>query len=100
MSSWQPDESWLDFKQRALSKNILQVAERAGARLKRVGAAEWQGDCLGCGGRLTVDAAKRVFICQPSQATGDVIALAKHLRKLDFGPDAIEWINGDDGRDR
>jgi hypothetical protein len=97
MRDWKPDESLRDFRERAAAAPILKVADRLGARLKRVGeSVEWQGPCPACGGRLIVDGAKRAFNCRPSGAEGDVVAMVKHVRKLDYSLDAVEFINSPD----
>lgn len=68
-------EAWLD---EARSTDILEVATRIGARLKRTGA-EWVGGCPRCNGtdRFAVNPVEQVFNCRGAGG-GDVIAMVEH----------------------
>lgn len=68
-------EAWLD---EARSTDILEVATRIGARLKRSGG-EWVGPCPRCNGtdRFAVNAVEQVFNCRGAVG-GDVIRMVEH----------------------
>ena len=60
---------------------MLAVAERLGAKLKRDGPHRF-GPCpLGCARRdgFIVTPSKHLFLCRPSQATGDAVDMAEHV---------------------
>jgi hypothetical protein len=89
--------------ERARSADIVRVAERLGARLKRVGK-EWCGPCPACGGtdRFAVKLGKHFWIwsCRNCpgktngrQAGGNVVDLVMHARDCGFA-EAIEFIDG------
>lgn len=89
--SHDPDiEAWID---EARSSDILEIATRIGARLKRVGS-EWAGSCPRCNGtdRFAVNPVEQVFNCRGAVG-GDVIALVQHVREVEFFA-ACEIING------
>jgi phage/plasmid primase-like uncharacterized protein len=71
------DGFWAD----ARSADTLAVARSLGAKLKKVGAAEWAGACPACGGkdRFSVNTRKGVFNCRGAGG-GDVIQMVEHLR--------------------
>lgn len=74
--SHDPDiEAWID---EARSSDILEIATRIGARLKRVGS-EWSGPCPRCNGtdRFSVNAVEQVFNCRGAVG-GDVIKMVEH----------------------
>lgn len=85
-------EAWLD---EARSTDILEVAARIGAQLKRAGG-EWVGPCPRCNGvdRFAVKPSEQVFNCRGSDAGGDGIALVMHVRDASFMA-ACEIINGE-----
>lgn len=90
--SHDPDiEAWID---EARSSDILEIATRIGARLKRVGS-EWVGPCPRCNGtdRFAVKPSEQVFNCRGSEDGGDGIALVMHVREVPFMA-ACEIING------
>ena len=72
---------------------ILEVAERLGARLKRVGALEYQGPCPACGGRdrFSINTAKGVFNCRNCCVGGDAVALVRHVLGFGFN-EALQFI--------
>lgn len=76
----------------ARSAGIDEVAVRLGATLKRVSRREMAGPCPACGGvdRFSINPEKGVFNCRGSGG-GDVIAMVRHCRGLDFSS-ACEWI--------
>jgi putative DNA primase/helicase len=81
--------------------NILDLATRLGAQLKRVTATEWAGACPVCGGtpprsdRYSVNISKRIFNCRRCRASGDAIAMVQHVAELDFSA-ALDFIVGKD----
>lgn len=79
----------------ARAADILDVARRTGARLKRVTASEWVGTCPGCGGvdRFSVNVQRRVFNCR-GFGGGDAIGMVRHTLGLDF-VEAVEFITGE-----
>lgn len=84
-----PDfEAWI---QKARDVPILDVAGMLGANLKRAGN-EWVGPCPQCGGtdRFAVKPSESVFVCRGA-AGGDGIAMAMHVRSIEFVP-ACELI--------
>lgn len=90
-------DEWIEDARRA---DIVEVAERLGAKLKRQGR-EFVGPCPLCGGKsdkLAINPQKRIFVCgHDSGPGGDVIALVCHV--ADYDPKdgflaAVEWING------
>jgi hypothetical protein len=84
----------------AHAADILAVAQRAGARLKRVTTTEWAGPCPECGRTDTfaVNTSRRLFVCRFGQVGGDAIALARHALGLDFA-EAVEFVTGETSRD-
>ena len=79
----------------AKTSNILDVAERRGALLKRVNAREWAGPCpvCGCTDRFSINTRKGVFNCRGCGAAGDTIALTQHFDGCDFR-EAVERLSG------
>jgi hypothetical protein len=86
-----PDEA-ID---RARQSDIVEVARRYVANLKRVAANEWVGPCPVCGGkdRFAVNTRKQVFNCRGCGAKGGVIKLVMHGGGLTF-PEAITTLSG------
>ena len=89
-------EAWCD---EARARDIAEVAEALGAKLRRAGH-EMVGPCPVCGGnhdKLQVNPQKGVFLCR-NGADGDVIALVRHALGLpDDGRgfvEACEWLTG------
>ena len=92
---FQPNISSADWVTRARSADIVALARKFQPSLKRVGA-EWAGPCpAGCAQHdgFAVDPRKGVFICRPSKAGGDVIAMAMHALGCGFN-DACTFITG------
>jgi AAA domain/Zinc-binding domain of primase-helicase len=75
---------------------ILEIAQRAGAKLKRAGATSWAGPCPACGGtdRFAIDTQKGAFICR-GFGGGNVITMTEHALGLSF-PEALKFITGQD----
>jgi hypothetical protein len=76
--------------------DILTVAQRCGAKLRR-GTSEFTGPCpAGCArdDGFAVNVRKNIFICRPSGASGDAIAMVQHALGLGFA-DSIAFIAGD-----
>src|SRR6516165_10035464 len=65
--------------------DIVGVAERLGARLKKSGG-EWIGPCPVCGGRdrFAINPRKGLFNCRGCGIGGDAIALVMHAEGCDF----------------
>jgi hypothetical protein len=81
--------------ERARRADILGAAQRLGARLKKAGRW-WIGPRpIGCAkdDGFVINPGKQVFICRPSGAKGDVIALAQHILGGSFVK-TLEFING------
>ena len=76
-----------DWVTRARETDIVETARRLGARLKRQGR-EWAGPCPRCGGdsdKLSISPDKKVFVCgHVGGEGGDVIALAQHIKEIEF----------------
>lgn len=83
-----------DWVARAREADIMSVATRLGAKLKRAGR-EWVGPCPSCGGRdrFGVNPQKRVFICRGAGG-GDVVEMVKHVQGYAFAG-AVAWITGE-----
>jgi hypothetical protein len=92
--------SRFDVVARARNADIVEIAARVGAKLKRIGSAEWAGPCLVCGGsdRFSLNSAKAVWNCRSCGKGGDAIELARHVLGVGF-TDAIEFIIGDGARE-
>jgi hypothetical protein len=80
--------------EQARRADVLKVAERLGAKLRKDGA-EWTGPCLKCGGsdRFAINPKKQVFNCRGCATGGDVISLVRLVHDRDF-IEAVEFING------
>ena len=85
-----------DLLDRAKQRDILEVAESLGARLKRTTAVERAGPCLICGGtdRFSLNLNKQVCNCRQCDLSGDVIALVMGVEGLSFRA-AAEWLTGE-----
>jgi hypothetical protein len=82
--------------ERARQADILSLAERLGAKLKRTGVSEWAGPCPVCGGkdRFGVNITKQVWNCRGCSRGGDVIDLAQHAGGETFA-EAIAALSGE-----
>jgi hypothetical protein len=78
------NDGWPDFWADAKRVDILAIAQKHGARLKKNGTAEWTGPCPLCGGddRFSINVKKRVFNCRGCGLKGDVIDLVECLKDL------------------
>jgi putative DNA primase/helicase len=95
-----------DMIERAKAIDLLDEAQRLGAKLKRVGAGEHVGACVVCGGRdrFSVNTAKKVWFCRYCGKGGnDALSLVAHVRGLDLSErggeglrKAIEEITGEE----
>lgn len=86
-----------DVLAQARDSDILDVAERLDAKLKKKGV-ERVGPCPVCGGRhdkLNIHPLKQSWYCRGVDAGGDVIALVEHVLGANFGG-AVEWLVGSD----
>ena len=93
--------AWQAFKEEALSHDIEEVALRLSGALRKSGG-NLVGRCpLGCAKRdgFIVTRSKRIFLCRPSEVSGDVVKMVEHCLDLDFAA-ACEWINGRTRPDR
>jgi hypothetical protein len=81
--------------ERARIADILEIAERLGARLEKSGV-EWVGPCPKCGGRdrFAINPKKQIFNCRGCATGGNVISLARLVHDPDFVK-AVEFINGE-----
>jgi hypothetical protein len=79
------DPQFQDWIDRAKATDIRSAAERLGARLKKAGAAEYQGPCPKCGGddRFSINTDKGVFNCRGTEG-GGVVAMAIHVLDCNF----------------
>jgi hypothetical protein len=86
---------------RAKKRDILEVAETLGARLKRVTDIEHAGPCPVCGGRdrFSVNRQKHVWNCRGCDRGGDVVALTQHIDGLSFRA-AVDRLTGEQSRPR
>jgi len=72
-----------DFVQEARAAPVADYARRLGVKALR---DEQGGPCPCCGGtdRFAVNAKKNLWLCRASGSGGDAIALAQHVKGLDF----------------
>jgi hypothetical protein len=82
--------------ERAREADILGVAERLGARLKKAGG-EWVGPCPRCGGRdrFSVNTKKQLWNCRGCNKGGDVVGLWQHAGGATFG-EAVAALSGEE----
>jgi CHC2 zinc finger len=73
--------------------DIISVAGRLGARLKRSGPNERVGPCPRCGGRdrFSINMRKQVWNCRGCGFGGDVIAFVRHVIGCSY-PEALQFI--------
>jgi hypothetical protein len=86
-----------DAIDRAKAVDILAVAQRYGARLKKVGVADdFAGPCPVCGGkdRFFVNRKRGIWGCRGCCVGGDAIALVRHATSASF-TDAVRQLAGD-----
>ncbi len=90
-------QDWID---RAKTIDIRDAAERLGARLKKAGAAEFQGPCPKCGGtdRFSIHTGKHVFNCRGGGG-GGVVDMAMHVLDCNFVA-ACEFLTNEAPPDR
>jgi hypothetical protein len=81
--------------ERARAIDILAVATRYGAQLRKNGS-EFAGPCPVCGGcdRFSVNVRKRIWNCRGCGKGGNVITLVQHITGCDFTA-AIEKLTGE-----
>jgi Toprim domain/CHC2 zinc finger len=79
--------------EQAREVDILGLAERLGAKLKKIASNEWAGPCQRAGGRdgFSVNARKKIFNCRRCAIGGDAIGMVEHLTGSSFG-EAVEFI--------
>jgi len=79
-----------------MNGDIRDVAERLGARLKRVGPHEFAGPCPKCGGtdRFGINTRKDIWNCRGCGIGGDAISLARHVIDMGFA-EAREFVTGE-----
>ena len=83
------------LNQRAREADILSVAERLGARLKKA-SGEWVGPCPRCGGRdrFAINVRKRIFNCRRCAIGRDTIGMVEHVTGSSF-VEAVKFITGE-----
>jgi hypothetical protein len=76
--------------------DILGLAERLGAKLKRIASNEWAGPCQRAGGRdgFSINARKKIFNCRRCAIGGDAIGMVEHLTGSSF-VEAVKFITGE-----
>src|SRR5271155_3496520 len=77
----------------ARAADITVVADRLQLKLRRSGR-ERVGACpAGCADEdgFSIEPKKQVFLCRPSNARGNVVAMVMHAQGFGF-LDAVEWI--------
>jgi putative DNA primase/helicase len=79
------DRLFRDWKEDALKADMVSEATKRGAKLRKVGSAEYIGPCPACGGkdRFSINTVKRVFNCR-GFGGGDVIGMVQHISQVDF----------------
>lgn len=99
-----PSSAFDVWVMRAREAPIDAVAERLGAKLKKLSSSkagtEYAGPCPRCGGddRFAINTRKRLFNCRGAVG-GNVIGMVEHVLGLDFIA-ACEWIVGEPPPDR
>jgi hypothetical protein len=88
-------KSDLDVAQ-AKAADILEVAHRHGARLKKR-YGEWVGPCPGCSGDDRFSIKNRLWYCRGCGKGGDVIALEMHLSASTFVEAVLALTGGGPG---
>ena len=81
----------------AQSRPITELVERLGiAGLKKLSTTEICGPCPRCGGqdRFSINTSRGVWNCRRCLASGDGIALVRHVLGCDF-PSALSFIEGE-----
>jgi Toprim domain/CHC2 zinc finger len=76
--------------------DILGLAERLGAKLKRIASNEWAGPCQRAGGRdsFSINARKKIFNCRRCAIGGDAIGMVEHIAGSSF-VEAVKFITGE-----
>jgi hypothetical protein len=76
--------------------DILGLAERLGAELKRIASNEWAGPCQRAGGRdgFSINARKKIFNCRRCAIGGDAIGMVEHITGSSF-VEAVKFITGE-----
>jgi DNA primase len=76
--------------------DILGLAERLGAKLKRIASNEWAGPCQRAGGRdgFSINARKKIFNCRRCAVGGDAIGMVEHITGSSF-VEAVKFITGE-----
>lgn len=91
------DPAWKDWVDAARAINIVDVASRLGAKLRRSGV-DLVGPCgAGCASTdgFVVTPTKQIFLCRPSGDSGDAIAMVQHVMGCDFVT-AVEFVAQED----
>ena len=85
-----------DQIERARQADILAVAQRYGAKLRRVGGREFVGPCPVCNGtdRFSINTRKKVWNCRKCGEGGDVIKFVQHVIGATFA-EAIATLSGE-----
>jgi putative DNA primase/helicase len=86
-----------DLIDRAKAVDILAVAQQYGARLKKVGVAEFAGPCPVCRAgkdRFFLNAKRGLWGCRGCSVGGDVINFVRHATGASFA-DAVRQLAGD-----
>lgn len=104
ISAYEGDQrrnEWREWIERARRADILFVAQKLGARLKKIVANEYAGPCPLCGGtdRFSINTKKRVYNCRGAGEGGDVIAMVRYVTGCSF-IEACELITGEPRPDR
>lgn len=89
--------AWDELWSEARAADILDVAQRLGAQLKRAGP-DWIGPCpAGCASvdGFVVTPKKHLFLCRPSGETGDAIDMCVHAAAMTKA-EALEFVTGRD----
>jgi CHC2 zinc finger len=87
--------AWNQWIELARSADLLKVAQKYGARVKKTGTAEFAGPCPSCLGtdRFSINVKKQVFNCRRCGGAGNVIGFVEWIRGIGF-VEACEEITG------
>lgn len=90
--------AWEDFWNEARAVDVLDVATRLGAKLKRSGpdhVGHCPGGCTNNGDGFVVTPKKGIFLCRPSGESGDVVDMVCHVQGCGK-VEALEFVTGRD----
>jgi hypothetical protein len=97
MADRQPLKIPAETLARARGADILAIAQRLGASLKKVSTVEWAGPCLLCGGqdRFSINTRQQVWHCRGCDKGGNPLDLTMHIKGIGLR-EAVAYLTGED----